>query len=65
MSELMAIFKQELVEKNQQLARAEEALFAQQQLTIQANERVRELENGRTKHVSKGRSGKKTKDTSK
>ncbi|MBP1040227.1 hypothetical protein I6N95_04290 [Vagococcus sp. BWB3-3] len=53
MVEIMKVFEKELTAKNQQLARAEQQLLAQQQLTIQANDRLRQLEKGCGYQVSK------------
>ncbi|MBP1042810.1 hypothetical protein I6N95_17475 [Vagococcus sp. BWB3-3] len=47
MLEMTVIFKGELTEKNRQIMMLEEALRAQQSLTIQANERLNQLEQGK------------------
>lgn len=50
MKEMMIMFETELSEKNKQLAQTEQALYAQQQLTIQANVRIKQLERHQLSH---------------
>ena len=52
MLEMMLVFKQELDEKNQQITNLEHLLKTQQQLTIQANNRINKLEKGKKRVCS-------------